>query len=210
MENPVLIFGAKGLGLVALDIFQRNHVVVYGLLDDDASLHGSEIGEYSVLGNTDDDGFLKLIGKKCEAFVAIEERTIRRDLVEMLNERRHVMPVNAIHDTAVISALSEIGHGNLFAPRSVVNATAKVGSHSILQTGAIVEHGAEVGDFVNIGAGSVVGSNVTIENDAFIGSGVTIIAGVTVGQGASVGAGSVVVESIPAGGRVFGNPAKKV
>ena len=210
MENPVLIFGAKGLGLVALDIFQRNNVVVYGLLDDDADLHGTEIGEYSVLGATDDDGFLKLIGKKCEAFVAIEERTIRRDLVEMLNERRHVMPVNAIHDTAVISALSEIGHGNLFAPRSVVNATAKVGSHSIFQTGAIVEHGAEVGDFVNIGAGSVVGSNVTIENDAFIGSGVTIIAGVTIGQGASVGAGSVVVESVPAGGRVFGNPAKKV
>lgn len=210
MENPVLIFGAKGLGLVALDIFQRNNVVVYGLLDDDADLHGTEIGEYSVLGATDDDGFLKLIGKKCEAFVAIEERTIRRDLVEMLNERRHVMPVNAIHDTAVISALAEIGHGNLFAPRSVVNATAKVGNHSILQTGAIVEHGAEVGDFVNIGAGSVVGSNVTIENDAFIGSGVTIIAGVTVGQGASVGAGSVVVESVPAGGRVFGNPAKKV
>ncbi|AYQ31092.1 acetyltransferase [Runella sp. SP2] len=210
MENPVLIFGAKGLGLVALDIFQRNNVVVYGLLDDDADLHGTEIGEYSVLGATDDDGFLKLIGKKCEAFVAIEERTIRRDLVEMLNERRHVMPVNAIHDTAVISALAEIGHGNLFAPRSVVNATAKVGNHSILQTGAIVEHGAEVGDFVNIGAGSVVGSNVTIENDAFIGSGVTIIAGVTIGQGASVGAGSVVVENVPAGGRVFGNPAKKV
>lgn len=210
MENPVLIFGAKGLGLVALDIFQRNNVVVYGLLDDDADLHGTEIGEYSVLGATDDDGFLKLIGKKCETFVAIEERTIRRDLVEMLNERRHVMPVNAIHDTAVISALAEIGHGNLFAPRSVVNATAKVGNHSILQTGAIVEHGAEVGDFVNIGAGSVVGSNVTIENDAFIGSGVTIIAGVTIGQGASVGAGSVVVESVPAGGRVFGNPAKKV
>lgn len=210
MENPVLIFGAKGLGLVALDIFQRNNVVVYGLLDDDADLHGTEIGEYSVLGATDDDGFLKLIGKKCEAFVAIEERTIRRDLVEMLNERRHVMPVNAIHDTAVISALAEIGHGNLFAPRSVVNATAKVGNHSILQTGAIVEHGAEVGDFVNIGAGSVVGSNVTIENDAFIGSGVTIIAGVTIGQGASLGAGSVVVESVPAGGRVFGNPAKKV
>lgn len=210
MENPVLIFGAKGLGLVALDIFQRNSVIVYGLLDDDADLHGTEIGQYSVLGNTDDDGFLKLIGKKCEAFVAIEERAIRRDLVEMLNERRHVMPVNAIHDTAVISTLAEIGHGNLFAPRSVVNATAKVGNHCILQTGAIAEHGAKVGDFVNIGAGSVVGSNVTIENDAFIGSGVTIIAGVTVGQGASVGAGSVVVESVPAGGRVFGNPAKKV
>jgi sugar O-acyltransferase (sialic acid O-acetyltransferase NeuD family) len=210
MENPVLILGAKGLGLVALDIFQRNGVVVYGLLDDDATLHNTEIGEYTVLGNTDDDGFLKLIGKKCEAFVAVEERTVHRDLVKMLNERRHVMPVNAIHDTAVISSFAEIGHGNLFAARAAVNAKAKVGSHSLIQTGAIVEHGATVGDYVNIGAGSVIGSNAIIEDNAFIGSGVTIIAGVTVGQGASVGAGSVVVENVPAKGRVFGNPAQKV
>jgi sugar O-acyltransferase (sialic acid O-acetyltransferase NeuD family) len=210
MENPVLILGATGLSLVALDIFQRNNVIVYGLLDDDAALHNTTIGEYTVLGNTDDDGFLKLIGKKCEAFVAVEERAIRRDLVDMLNSRRHVMPVNAIHDTAVISSFAEIGHGNLFAARAVVNAKAIVGNHSLIQTGAIIEHGATVGDYVNVGAGSVVGSGVTVEDDTFIGSGATIIAGVKIGKGASVGAGSVVVEDVPAKGRVFGNPAKKI
>jgi sugar O-acyltransferase (sialic acid O-acetyltransferase NeuD family) len=210
MENPVLILGAKGLGLVALDIFQRNNVIVYGLLDDDTALHNTEIGEYTVLGNTDDDGFLKLIGKKCEAFVAVEERAVRRDLVEMLNDRRHVMPVNAIHDTAVISSFAEIGHGNLIAARAVVNAKATVGNHSLIQTGAVIEHGATVGDYANIGAGSIVGSGATIDDDAFVGSGVTIIAGVKIGKGASVGAGSVVVEDVSAKGRVFGNPAKKV
>ena len=35
MENPVMIFGAGSLGLTALDIFQRNEVVVYGFLDDE-------------------------------------------------------------------------------------------------------------------------------------------------------------------------------
>lgn len=210
MENPVLIFGAKGLGLVALDIFQRNNVIVYGLLDDDTTLHNTEIGEYTVLGSTDDDGFLKLVGKKCEAFVAVEERAVRQDLVEMLNERWHVMPVNAVHDTAVLSSFAEIGHGNLIGARVSVSAKATVGQHCIVQTGAIIEHGATIGDYVNIGAGSVVGSGVTIENDAFIGSGVILIAGVRIGQGASVGAGSVVVENVPAGGRVFGNPARKV
>lgn len=210
MENPVLIFGAKGLALVALDIFQRNDVVVYGLLDDDTSLHNTEIGEYTVLGSTDDDGFLKLIGKQCEAFVAIEERALRREAIKMLNDRRHVMPVNAIHDTAVISSFAEIGHGNLVAARAIVNAKASIGHHSLIQAGAIVEHSATIGDYVNIGAGSIVGNGVTIENDAFIGSGATLIAGITIGQGASVGAGSVVVENVPAGGRVFGNPAKKV
>jgi len=210
MENPVLIFGAKGLGLVALDIFQRNNVVVYGLLDDDAGLHNTEIGEYMVLGSTDDDGFLKLIGKKCEAFVAIEERAVRRDVVQMLNDRRHVMPVNAIHDTAVVSSFAEIGHGNLIAARVIVNAKATIGHHSLLQAGAIVEHGATIGDYVNIGAGCIIGSGATVDNDAFIGSGAIIVAGIQIGQGASVGAGSVVVENVPKGGRVFGNPAKKI
>ncbi|MFN4145290.1 MAG: NeuD/PglB/VioB family sugar acetyltransferase [Runella sp.] len=210
MENPVLIFGAKGIALVALDIFHRNNVVVYGLLDDDTSLHSTEIGEYQILGSTDDDGFLKLVGKKCEAFVAVEERVVRRKLVEMLNERRHVMPVNAIHDTAVVSAFAQIGHGNLIAARTIVNASASIGHHCMLQTGVVIEHGAVIEDYVNIGVGSIIGAGSTIEKNTFIGSGAIIIAGVRVGAGASVGAGSVVIENVAAGARVFGNPAQKV
>ena len=210
MENPVLIFGAKGLGAVALDIFQRNNVVVYGFLDDDAELHNTELGEISILGSTDDDGFLKIIGKKCEAFVALEERSLRRNAVEMLNERRHVQPINAIHDTATVSALAQIGHGNLVAARVVIAAQATVGQHNILQTGVIIEHSANVGDFVNIGAGAVIGANADIDNDVFIGAGAVLVAGVKIGKGASIGAGSVVVENVAKNARVFGNPAQKM
>jgi len=210
MENPVLIFGAKGLGTVALDIFQRNNVIVYGFLDDDTALHNTEIGDTLVLGSTDDDGFLKLIGKKCEAFIAIEERNLRRNLVEMLNERRHLQPVNAIHESALLSGLAQIGHGNLVGARVVVNATAAVGQHNILQTGAIIEHGAAIGNFVNVGAGAVIGAGAAIDDDVFVGAGAVIVAGISVGKGASIGAGAVVVENVPKNARVFGNPAKKM
>lgn len=210
MENPVLIFGAKGLGTVAFDIFQRNNVLVYGFLDDDIALHNTEIGDTLVLGSTDDDGFLKLIGKKCEAFVAIEERNLRRNLVEMLNERRHLQPVNAIHESALVSGLAQIGHGNLLAARAVINATAAVGNHNILQTAAIIEHGAAIGDFVNVGAGAIVGAGATIDDDVFVGAGAVVVAGISVGKGASIGAGAVVVENVPKNARVFGNPAKKL
>ena len=97
MENPVLIFGAGSLGLTALDLFQRNNVVVYGLLDDDKAMQGREFGDVSVLGETDDDGYLKLIGQKCEAFVAIADVRVRKRLVKMLNERRKVQPLSLIH-----------------------------------------------------------------------------------------------------------------
>ncbi|MBC3785480.1 acetyltransferase [Spirosoma utsteinense] len=210
MENPVLIFGAGNLGLTALDLFQRNNVVVYGLLDDDKSLHGTEFGDVSVLGETDDDGFLKFVGQKCEAFVAIADGRVRKRLVKMLNERRKVQPVNAIHDTAVVSAMATLGHGNLIAARAVVNPYAEVGSHCIIQAGTIIESRAKVGDYVHLGTGCLINSGTVVEEGAFIGTGATIIAGVTIGKGARVGAGSVVVESVEAGATVFGNPAKKL
>lgn len=210
MENPVLIFGAGSLGVTALDLFQRNSVVVYGLLDDNKELHGKEFGEVSVLGETDDDGFLKLIGQKCEAFIAIGDGRVRKRLVKMLNERRKVQPVNAIHDTAVVSVLATIGHGNLIAARTVINPYATVGQHCIIQSGAVIESQVTLGDYVHIGTGSLVNSGVTIEEGAFIGSGVTIVSGVTIGKNARIGAGSVVVENVDSGATVFGNPAKKL
>jgi sugar O-acyltransferase (sialic acid O-acetyltransferase NeuD family) len=210
MENPVLIFGAGSLGLTALDLFQRNNVVVYGLLDDNKELHGKEFSDVSVLGETDDDGFLKLVGQKCEAFVAISDSRVRKRLVKMLNERRKVQPVNAIHDTAVVSTMAVLGHGNLIAARAVVNPLAEVGQHCIIQAGAIIETSAKVSDFVLVGTGSVINSGVTVEEGVFIGTGATIISGVTIGKNARVGAGSVVVENVEAGTTVFGNPAKKL
>lgn len=210
MENPVLILGAGSLGLTALDLFQRNNVVVYGLLDDDKTLHGKEFSDVSVLGETDDDGYLKLIGQKCEAFVAIADSRVRRRLVKMLNERRKVQPVNAIHDTATVSNLAILGHGNLIAARVVVNPFAEIGQHCIVQAGAVIDPKAKLGDFVHVGTGCIVNSNAVIEEGAFIGTGATIVAGVTIGKNARIGAGSVVVENVEAGTTMFGNPAKKL
>jgi sugar O-acyltransferase (sialic acid O-acetyltransferase NeuD family) len=208
MENPVLIFGAGPLGLTALDIFQRNNVVVYGLLDDDKTLHGKEFGDVTVLGDTDDDGFLKLIGQKTEACIAIADGRVRKQLVKLLNERRKVQPVNAIHDTAVVSSLASIGHGNLIAARAVVNPLASIGQHCTVLAGAIIDTRATLGDYVQVGPGAVINSGVTLAEGAFVGTGAVLIAGITVGKNARIGAGSVVVENVPAGTTVFGNPAK--
>ncbi len=210
MENPVVIFGAGALGHQAYDIFRHNNVLVYGFLDDNKDLHGTEIGDVSILGDTDDGGFLKVIGQKCEAFVAIGERTVRQQVTEMLLSRRKTMPVNAIHGTAVISDQATLGHGNLLGARSVISAKCVVGHHNIIQIGAILEPKAVIGDFVNIGSGAVIGSGAEIGSEAFIGQGAVLVSGIKVGKGARIGAGSVVVSDVPEGATFFGNPAKKV
>jgi FlaA1/EpsC-like NDP-sugar epimerase len=84
MEKPVIILGAKGIAHPALEIFNSNQVIVFGLLDEDVKLHGTEINNIPVLGGTEDEGFLKLIGKKTEAFVAVDDTKYRKFLVELL------------------------------------------------------------------------------------------------------------------------------
>lgn len=210
MEKPVIILGAKGIAHPALEIFNSNQVIVYGFLDEDASLHGTEINNIPVLGHTEDEGFLKLIGKKTEAFVAVDDSKYRKFLVDMLLENRKMQPVNAIHQRAYVSTDAAIGHGNFINANVTIGAGAEVGSHCIFHTGAIIDHQVKIQDFVQIGAGSIINAEVTIEEGAFIGSGVTIVAGVTIGKGARVGAGSVVIASVGKNETVFGNPAAKM
>jgi sugar O-acyltransferase (sialic acid O-acetyltransferase NeuD family) len=210
MENPVIIFGANYLGRAAKEIFEVNGNVVYGFLDDNKSLHAKEIDTVTVLGSTDDDGYLKLIGKKCEAFVAIDDNKLRKNIVKMLQEVRHVQPVNAIHTSAILAGSAAIGHGNFLDAGIKIGAGATLGNHCLLNSNVVVGAEAKVGDFVQVGAGSIINPGVTVEDEAFIGSGVIIVSGITIGKGARIGAGSVVIAPVKAGETVFGNPAQKV
>ena len=210
MEKPVIIFGAKGIAIAALEIFQSNSITVYGFLDDDKSTHDTEINTIPVLGGTENHGYLKLIGQKCEAFVATDENKLRKELVKYLLDKRKVMPTNAIHDHALISSSASIGHGNFINAGVIIGANVEIGQHCILHSGAILESGVKVADFTQIGAGTVINSDVTIEEGAFIGSGANIVGGITIGKGARIGAGSVVVQKVKKGETVFGNPAAAV
>ncbi len=205
-----MIIGANSLGRTAKDIFEENELVVYGFLDDDKSLHDTEIDDVSVLGSSEDESFLTLVGKKCESFVAVDDNRVRKSLVKLLNEEYKVQPVNAIHKRAVISKRADIGHGNLIDADVLIGNRSKIGNHCILNTRVTIGAGAAVGNFSQIGTGAIVGSEVSIEEEVFIGSGVTIVAGISIGKGARVGAGSVVVAPVAKGETVFGNPAQVV
>lgn len=208
--NPIIIFGAGGLGKAAMEIFQSNDVLVYGFLDDDESLQKTEINHISVMGRTDDQSFLKLIGHKCDAFVAISNRQVRRGLFKILNERRKIMPVNAVHQKAMISGSAFISYGLFANAGAVVGSFARVGIGCVLHSNAVVDYEATLGEYVQVGAGSIISPGAAIEDDVFIGAGVTIAGPVKVGKGARIGAGSVVIDHVDEETTVFGNPAQPV
>ena len=210
MENPVIIFGASELGQAAVEIFESNGIMVYGYLDDNKELHGTKLGELSVLGKMDDQAYLKLIGKKCEGFIAVDDRDLRSGLVKLMKEKRKMMPVNAIHSNTELSPSAHIGHGEFINSGVVIGANAKIGDHCLIHTNSTLDYSAEIGDLVQVGAGSTVGAGAKIGNNVFIGSGVTIVPSIEVADNARIGAGSIVIANVGAGETVFGNPAAKV
>ncbi len=210
MQNPVIILGAQKLGIAALDIFQSNNVIVYCFLDDEVKLHQTEVNNITVMGTTDDPEFLKILGKKCEVFVAADETATRKSLINLLKDEYQAIPVNAIHKFTAVSEHAWLGHGNLINAGVVINANARINNYCVIQSRALVDSGAEIADFVQIGAGAIVSADVTVEEGAFIGAGAVVVAGIKIGKKARVGAGAVVVADVPANQTVFGNPAQKV
>ncbi|GAB4328761.1 MAG: acetyltransferase [Flammeovirgaceae bacterium] len=210
MENPVMIFGAKSMGRAALEIFQSRNILVYCFLDDDESLYNTEIDQVTVMGKTTDDGFLKYVGKKCEAFVAVEEPQKRKEIIQLLIERRKVMPVNAIHDRTFLASSVRIGHGNFINSGAILNAGVSIGSHCVINSNALLDTNAVLEDHVIIGTGCMINQGVVVGEGAVIGSGVIISANVKIGKNATIAHGSLVVQNVEEGATVFGVPAKKV
>lgn len=210
MDKPVLIFGASSIGRSAMEVFNSNNVLVYGFLDDDETMHGKEIDEVAVLGSTDDDSLLEIVGKDCEAFVAVDENELRKNIVDTLNNSRKVMPVNAIHSNAIIAETASMGHGNFLNAGVILGSGTSIGNHCILHSRAVIDHEAKMGDYVQVGGGATINAGVVIEDEAFIGSGATIVSGIKIGKGARIGAGSVVVEHVKENAVLFGNPASEV
>lgn len=210
MDKPIMIFGATGIGMAAYEIFRSHHLEVYGFLDDRKEMIGKAMDEVSVLGNTEDDGFLKFIGHKCEAFVATDDNEERKGIVKMLKDRRKVMPVNAIHDGASLAGSVLISHGNFIDDGVVMGAESVVGNHNLIRAGAILEFGVKLGNYVQVGAGAILGGGVEIGDEAFIGAGSVVVSGIRIGKNARIGAGSVVVDHVKDHITVFGNPAKPI
>jgi len=162
------------------------------------------------MGKLDDSTYLSVIGRECQAFVAMEEIKIRRNLVQMLAEEYKAMPVNAIHNNALLTTSAQIGHGNYIGAGVIIGSYTELKSHLIVNPGAIIIHDVKLGNYVQVGTGTVINSAVNVEDEVFIGSGVTLVSGIKIGSGARIGAGSVVVKNVKGGETVFGNPAESV
>jgi sugar O-acyltransferase (sialic acid O-acetyltransferase NeuD family) len=209
-KAPVIIVGLGILAQTALEILQRNDIVVYGFLSEkELTPELTEINHIPILGSLEEDAtYIEKLGKDCAVFVALEQSHARQRYIQSLVSNKQNCLLNLIHPSAEIASTARIGAGDFLDSGCRLGPNVHLGDHCLLHKQVVVGGGTVIQDFVQIGAGSIVGEEVTLEENVFIGAGVTIASGLHIGTGAQVGAGSVVLESIKPKEMVLGNPAR--
>jgi len=200
-ENlKVWLYGAGGIGVVALDILSESKIPVAGFLDDSENLqefNGFRVLRADTFSEMNSDDFL---------VVCISDVDIRKKLCLKYEDRLRTVT----HRSAVISPTASIGKGVLCFHRSVVQANARIGSGVILNTACSIDHDCRIGSFAHIGPQATICGLVDIGERAYIGANATVLPNVIIGSGAVIGAGAVVTKDVAGGVTVVGVPARVV
>lgn len=207
--KEIIIVGAGGFGRELLQwIKDINNITptwkIKGFIDDNpCALDGYPCGHKVISTIT------KWIPTQNEEFaIAIAEPHIKEKIISLLKSKGALI-ANIIHPTAKICDYSEHGEGVVMYPYSSIGPNCKVGNHVTLLSSGL-GHDAVVEDFTTISSSCGISGHTHIGKRAFIASHAIIPPGRSVGDDAYVGAGSVVIRNVPAGKKVFGNPAKIV
>jgi len=202
--TPLLIFPCNGNGIEALDCLGADYQVI-GFVDDTPEKQGTVPFGHRVLARS---AFQEHSSARVLAVPGGPTSfPARRSVIEGLQVAADRY-ARIVHPMARVSPLAVIGHNVLIMAGAVITSNAVIGNHVCILPNTVIHHDVVVGDWTLVGSNVTLAGSVRIGQNCYIGSGSSIINGAAVGDGTLVGIGSNVIRSIPAGGRVVGNPAR--
>lgn len=202
MTAGLLLVGASGL---AREVLAAGITGVTGILDDDASLHGTLIAGVPVVGAVDDAA-----DRDEQLLVCIGPSSARGQVVRRLTESGVGDDRFAVFvaRSARIGATSTIGTGSIILDGVVVTADVVVGRHVVIMPNVVATHDDQLADCATLAAGVSLGGSVRVGTGAYLGMNACVRQGVTVGDEATVGMGAVVLRDVPSGETWAGVPAR--
>ena len=204
----IIIYGAGGQARVLIELMDRAGIgPAVGLVDDNASLHGTKIDGIPVLGTLDRMPALVREHQLQQAVIAVGNNAARKKCATQARSLGLRLPV-LIHPSAYVSPTAKLGAGTVVLIGAVIGAHAIAGELCIINTRSSVDHECILGDFVHIAPGVTLAGSVHVGSGTLIGVGASVLPGIRIGEDAIVGAGAVVIGEVPSRAKFVGNPAR--
>ena len=207
--KDIVIIGAGGFGRETAWLIEdinnkKPEWNIVGFVDDNASIQGSKINGYEVVG---DINWLK----EQELYVvsAIGDPIIKKKVIDRLEGSNNKYPV-LIHPSVIYSDRVTIGEGSIICAGNIITVNIEIGKHVIVNLDCTIGHDAIIGDYSTILPSVNISGFVKIEESVSVGTGSAIIQGVNIGKNTVIGAGSVVTKDLPPNCTAVGVPTKPI
>jgi sugar O-acyltransferase (sialic acid O-acetyltransferase NeuD family) len=179
---------------------------VFGYLDDNTQIHGTQICDAPVLGSVEQWCDFP----DAQFVVAIGQPRARRTVVEKMRQRGTPRFGTVIHHSVQKSSYVDVGEGSIICANTVLTTQVKVGAHAIINLSCTVGHDVTTGAYCTFAPLVACSGSVKFGSGVEVGTAAVIRQGLALGDGAMLGMGSVLTKNIPAGGLWVGNPARAI
>ena len=208
MREPLIIYGAGGLGREILSLVNAtDRYEVKGFLDDGIA-RGTSVKGVKVLGGYSE---LSSFDKKVNLVLALGSPSAKMELLKKIDRTKVNFPILR-HPSAILQDASaiEIGEGTILCAGSILTTDISIGSFVLINLNSTIGHGVRVGMASSIMPGVNIAGEAAVGAGVLIGSGVNVINKVKLGDRCTVGMGSVVLRDVDPDTTVVGVPAKPI
>ena len=208
MREPLLIYGAGGLGREVLSLVNATEMYeVKGFLDDGIA-RGTSVKGVRVLGGCSE---IRSFDQPINLVLALGSPSSKLELLKKLDRSKVSFPILR-HPSVILQEASaiEIGEGTILCAGSILTTDIRIASHVLINLNCTIGHGVTIGTASSIMPGVNLAGEVSIGSGVLIGSGVNVINKVKLGDRCTIGMGSVVLRDMEAGVTAVGVPAKPI
>lgn len=199
VQRLLIIGGGNGAVQIIDALARIPQQRAVAILDDNATLHGSQVAGVPVLGAIDAGRAASMLaaGEIDAAVISVSTSIPFRERIFTTWRAQGVPFANVIHPSAVVGMHVAWGVGNVVMALCHFGACATVGDNNFLSAYCSIEHHCVLGSHCSFGPAVVTSSRVQIGDRVRFGAGIFIEPGIMIGADAVIASGLALTQHVP-------------